>query len=242
MVELEVPGSVGGGGGGDLVSDPIEVRTNYDVNVEFYGIVKIYNPVREKFLREAAGLGDEDVDPNDAANANTSSTDGASDAESVTRGRISRVDSTYYFQIKTPNQKKTAISTGEIKMKRPDISRGTMKNFFLHHSEKLVLGVSAVLLGLFFWMGFQSKPFSDQSPDQLSKLADAADSHIRSEAAWNKIKEYRLGDDEVGKRIKDAEGSVRPENFKIDPFTGIAAMTLAPRNRPGYFTGYGAAC
>lgn len=51
----------------DLKSTPVEVRTNYDVNVEFYGIVKIYNPVREKFLREAAGLEEVEVDPNDAA-------------------------------------------------------------------------------------------------------------------------------------------------------------------------------
>ena len=35
---------------------PVEVRTNYDVYVEFYGVVKIYNPVREDFLRQAAGL------------------------------------------------------------------------------------------------------------------------------------------------------------------------------------------
>ncbi len=40
----------------ELKSTPVEVRTNYDVSVEFYGIVKIYNPVREKFLRKAAGL------------------------------------------------------------------------------------------------------------------------------------------------------------------------------------------
>ena len=50
----------------ELKSTPVETRANYDVRVEFYGIVKIYNPVREKFLREAAGL-EEDIDPNDAA-------------------------------------------------------------------------------------------------------------------------------------------------------------------------------
>ena len=51
----------------DLKSTPVEIRTNYDVNVEFYGIVKIYNPVRGKFLREAAGLEETEVDPDDAA-------------------------------------------------------------------------------------------------------------------------------------------------------------------------------
>ena len=75
-------GSRGGGGGGFgnrgyggsgtsfgpvLHSTPVEVRTNYDVNVEFYGIVKIYNPVRPKVLRAAAGMEDDEVDPNDAA-------------------------------------------------------------------------------------------------------------------------------------------------------------------------------
>lgn len=50
-----------------LQSTPVEVRTNYDVNVEFYGIVKIYNPVRPKVLRAAAGLEENEVDPNDAA-------------------------------------------------------------------------------------------------------------------------------------------------------------------------------
>lgn len=49
-------------------SAPVETRTNYDVNVEFYGIVKIYNPVRENFLRKAAGLDEKDrVNPGDAA-------------------------------------------------------------------------------------------------------------------------------------------------------------------------------
>ena len=50
-----------------MESTPVEVRTNYDVNVEFYGIVKIYNPVRPKVLQAAAGLEEVEVDPNDAA-------------------------------------------------------------------------------------------------------------------------------------------------------------------------------
>jgi hypothetical protein len=53
-----------GGGGVTLdASVAVEKRTNYDVNVEFYGIVKIYNPVRPDRLRRAAGLmGDVDAD------------------------------------------------------------------------------------------------------------------------------------------------------------------------------------
>jgi hypothetical protein len=52
-------GGPGMGGGNidldKLDSRDIESRTNFDVAVEFYGVVKIYNPVRENFLRKAAG-------------------------------------------------------------------------------------------------------------------------------------------------------------------------------------------
>jgi hypothetical protein len=34
----------------------VETRTDFNVNVEFFGIVKIYNPVREDLLRAAIGL------------------------------------------------------------------------------------------------------------------------------------------------------------------------------------------
>ncbi len=58
-----------GGGGGGSSSQPVEVRTNFDVNVEFYGIVKIYNPVREDLLRQAIGLQPENT-PENQPNAN----------------------------------------------------------------------------------------------------------------------------------------------------------------------------
>ncbi len=49
---------------------PVETRTNYDVNVEFFGIVKIYNPVREDELKRAAGL-EEDTDSLDDSASNS---------------------------------------------------------------------------------------------------------------------------------------------------------------------------
>ena len=54
-------GGIGGGIGNsmepgkELVPTPVESRTDFMVSVEFYGVVKIYNPVRENFLRLAAG-------------------------------------------------------------------------------------------------------------------------------------------------------------------------------------------
>jgi hypothetical protein len=52
-----------------LIATPVEIRTNYDVNVEFYGIVKIYNPVQESLLRRA--LGDDGIEDGDAASNTT---------------------------------------------------------------------------------------------------------------------------------------------------------------------------
>ncbi len=65
-------GMEGGGGMGaaaaaaePLEPTDVESRTNFMVFVEFYGVVKIYNPVRENFLRKAAGqeVIDETADP-----------------------------------------------------------------------------------------------------------------------------------------------------------------------------------
>ena len=55
------------GGGEALSATPVHIRTSYDVDVEFYGIVKIYNPVREALLRKAVGESSDPVAPNDAA-------------------------------------------------------------------------------------------------------------------------------------------------------------------------------
>ena len=44
----------------------VETRVNYDVNVEFFGIIKIYNPVRADLIRKAAGLEPEEATPSDS--------------------------------------------------------------------------------------------------------------------------------------------------------------------------------
>ena len=58
-------GSAGGTPSEELEPTPVETRTDFMVSVEFYGVVKIYNPVRENFLRKAAGqeVIDETADP-----------------------------------------------------------------------------------------------------------------------------------------------------------------------------------
>ena len=43
----------------------VETRVNYDINVEFFGIIKIYNPVRPDLIRKAAGLEPQGSTPDD---------------------------------------------------------------------------------------------------------------------------------------------------------------------------------
>ena len=50
----------------------VETRTNYDVNVEFFGIIKIYNPVRADLIRKAAGLEEVEAAPDSAAKRSSS--------------------------------------------------------------------------------------------------------------------------------------------------------------------------
>ena len=53
----------------------VEKRVNFDVRVEFFGIIKIYNPVREDLIRKAAGLEPESpsgANPDSAAIQNSS--------------------------------------------------------------------------------------------------------------------------------------------------------------------------
>jgi hypothetical protein len=47
LVDDEPPKAGGAGGESDV---DVEVRTNFDVDVEFYGIIKIYNPVNRALL------------------------------------------------------------------------------------------------------------------------------------------------------------------------------------------------
>jgi len=46
----------------------VETRLSYDVDVEFYGVVKIYNPVRENYLRQAVGLPVDEEDSDEESN------------------------------------------------------------------------------------------------------------------------------------------------------------------------------
>lgn len=89
-------------------------------------------------------------------------------------------------------------------MKKPsiDLSKEGMKSFLLHHVEKLILGVAFLLLGFLIWNGWSTEKYVKSDPIKLSNAAKSAAAHISSNNAWDRIAEFRKGDDKADDRIK----------------------------------------
>jgi len=102
-------------------------------------------------------------------------------------------------------------------MKKPSMSKQSIGNFFLHHTEKLILALCLALFGLFFWMGLKTKPFDSKSPTDLVRMSERADKHVKNPAVWDAIKPYQR---------------LRADSYKVDTLTGIPAKTLDARKDP----------
>jgi hypothetical protein len=68
------PNEAASGGSGLSRSEGIETRIGYDVDVEFYGIVKIYNPVNEAMLTGKTSDDTTDTDTTESADDDASPT------------------------------------------------------------------------------------------------------------------------------------------------------------------------
>jgi len=99
-------------------------------------------------------------------------------------------------------------------MKIPKINADSIKNFFLYNVEKLILGISLVLLGLLFYLGMNSTKY-DKTPDGLVSETKNASSFISKAANWELISDYRKGDTQVPDRIAQASEPVDSSGYKI---------------------------
>ena len=99
-------------------------------------------------------------------------------------------------------------------MKIPKINANSIKNFFLYNVEKVILGISLVLLGVLFYLGMSSTKY-DKTPDKLVSETKTAASFISKTENWNLISDYRKGDTQVPERIAQASEPVDSSGFKI---------------------------
>ncbi len=110
-----------------------------------------------------------------------------------------------------------------MKKMKVDLSQEGLQRFCLHHIEKVILVVAVVLLGLYFWLGYTAPVYTAKNPEQLKQLAGEADRHIKSDASWEKIKEFRQGDTSAHERIQQAAA------VKLDVAEYVGGPVLGPR-------------
>ena len=108
-------------------------------------------------------------------------------------------------------------------MKIPKINKQSISNFFLYNIEKVILGISLLLLGLFFYLGLGAEKYED-TPDKLVSQSNQATSHIKNTSNWELIQEHRRGDIEVSQRIQLASQPLDSTGYKVDGFSMIPKM------------------
>ena len=116
-------------------------------------------------------------------------------------------------------------------MKKPSLSKQSIGNFFLHHTEKLILALCLALFGLFLWMGLKTKPFDTHSPSDVVSMTDRANTHVKNPAVWDSIKPFRKGNTDVLGVIENSP-RLKADSYKVDTLTGIPAKTLDARKDP----------
>ena len=102
------------------------------------------------------------------------------------------------------------------------INSKSIKDFFFYNIEKMILGISLVLLGAFFYLGMSSKKF-DQSPDSLVSESKQASNYINKAANWEMISDFRAADTDIPERIERAKAPVDSSKFVI------GGMSIIPK-------------
>ena len=102
------------------------------------------------------------------------------------------------------------------------INSKSIKDFFFYHIEKIILGISLLLLGAFFYLGMSSTKY-DKSPDSLVSESQQASSYINQTANWEMISDFRAGDTDIPERIERAKAPVDSTKFLI------AGMSIIPK-------------
>ena len=119
-------------------------------------------------------------------------------------------------------------------MKKPDLSKEGMQEFFLLHSEKVVLGICLVLFGVFLWLGLKKEPYTEKTPSDLDNLAKQADEYIRQPTAWETLSEHRKGRTNAAEIVASSE-VVKGSDYAVGSFRGTPAATAAVRKDPAIF-------
>ena len=120
-------------------------------------------------------------------------------------------------------------------MKKPKInlSKESLSSFFLHHIEKVILGLAILGMAFFLYNGWSTEKFTKSSPKKLSDDAARAQAHITKASAWDEIEEFRAADLDAHKQIENAnERKLNPDDYNVGALTGSPAATMSKRLDP----------
>ena len=120
-------------------------------------------------------------------------------------------------------------------MKKPKInlSKESLSSFFLHHIEKVILGLAILGMAFFLYNGWSTENFTKSSPKKLSDDAARAKAHITKASAWDEIEQFRAADLDAHKRIEDAsERKLNPDDYNVGALTGSPTATMSKRLDP----------
>ena len=110
-------------------------------------------------------------------------------------------------------------------------SGSSLSRFFLYHIEKLILALAVVLLGLFFWLGFSTEPYNENSPDDVVQKARQTGDYIVSPTSWDNLAPMRAGDSDVVDRINRNRNGIDANSYALGP-TSVPVRREAPRKDP----------
>jgi hypothetical protein len=128
------------------------------------------------------------------------------------------------------------LRIGNMKKLKIDFSKQAIQQFLFRHVEKVVLGVSVLLIGLFFLMGVKTPKFDTTTPAALMQTSSQAQAYINDASNWNKIADF-----EPRKPVVDAKQrivSAKPLDAKSLQFfqlMGTAVRTLQKRTDPVFY-------
>ena len=110
-------------------------------------------------------------------------------------------------------------------------SGSSLKRFFLYHIEKLILVLAVVLLGLFFWLGYNTETYDDNSPEDVVQKARQTGDYIVSPTSWDNLAPMRAGDSDVVDRINRNRNGIDTSSYAIGP-TSVPVLRESPRKDP----------
>jgi hypothetical protein len=75
------------------------------------------------------------------------------------------------------------------KASKLSLGPGGMKGFLFNHVEKIVLGVTLLLVVAFFWFGLNIEKFDSETPATLSQVIQRATDNMENVQTWNTVKQ-----------------------------------------------------